>query len=165
MKLSQFSRIWMLFLVFSVFFITAGCGATQHTDTGLQINSEIDENIYKLVIQLEEEAENYSQTNMSFRSYNNVSSATVWQDGKGLVRGKILSVDPLPSFASPEMITIAKTTDFRIMSLKPGDTVSLACLADYEPVCARTKTGNVGKCDPSWEFDYCRMVSFQPKAK
>lgn len=129
------------------------CATQQVTDTGVRINRVVDENLYDVTLQLAE-ITGYGSINARFFD----GSGAVWQDGKGIVRGTLLSVEPQVEFAHPESEIVVKTTDYKITALRPGDVVKLVCLADYEPVCAWSKQPDkTGECKDMWEFDYCRL--------
>lgn len=111
-----------------------GCATDQQTDIGITITSKIDPNLYRVEIRLEGEPGSYSQTHGQFSgyaySYGGYAHGVIWQEGKGLVRGRFLSVEPEVEFASLEDTVIVKTTDRRIMALMPGDAVELVSLAE-----------------------------------
>ena len=153
-------------LILSLFILlTVACaGATQTTDTGVNIESQVDPNLYTLRLKIQEEPEGYSETGGSLYRYDTYTRGVVWQDGKGLVRGQLLEVSPNVPFASVGDTVIVKTTDRKVEALLPGDTITLYCVADYEPICAKNPDSNyaVGQCQDTWEFDFCRLDKIIP---
>ena len=142
--------------------LLASCTTRQKTDTGVEIESKIDSNLYHVTLQLEEDVGGYSEQNATMFLYDTYARAVMWQDGKGIVRGELQVVKPPVNWAQPENTLIVKTTDYKVTALRPGDTVTLVCVADYEPVCAKNHLdGRTGDCIDLWEFDYCRIESFE----
>lgn len=162
MKRILFATLVVLGLV-----LFSACAPVQTTDTGVTIESEVDPNVYTVTLVLEEE-DGYTEghatlSGSSFNGYGSVSGR-YWEDGKGILRGMLESVNPTVDFANAGDIIVIKTTDRKVMGLIPGDTVTFACVADYEPVCAinETNSTDTGKCVDIWEFDYCRIVDISP---
>ncbi len=154
----------LLFAIFMAVSVVA-CTATQVTDTGVTIDSEVDPNLYTVVLQLEEPVGGTTVTNAQFTAVDGYARGIVWQDGKGIVRGYLVSVEPDVDFVAVGDTTVVKTTDWKVTGLLPGDTVTLVCVADFEPVCAKSTTATeVGECVDMWEFDYCRLDSIEPLA-
>lgn len=152
-----------LLLALLVALSLVACDASQVTDTGIAIETQVDPNLYSVELRLEEEVEGYSQTNASFVALNGYARGVMWQEGKGIVRGTLVSVNPDVGFVSEGDITIVKTTDWKVTGLLPGDTVSLVCIADFEPVCTKSEEyGQVGECFEMWEFDFCRLDAIIP---
>ncbi|MBP9819279.1 hypothetical protein KBC79_00925 [Candidatus Woesebacteria bacterium] len=152
----------LLFAMMMVLLVVA-CQARQVTDTGITIKSEVDPNLYTVVIKLEEPVGGTTQPNAQFIAVDGYARGVVWADGKGIVRGYLVSVEPDPNFVAVGDITVVKTTDWKVTGLLPGDTVTLVCIADFEPVCAKsTKSTEVGECVDMWEFDFCRLDSIEP---
>ncbi len=147
------------------------CAPTQQTDTGVTITSEVDPNVYTIKLTMEQDLESYTvgHAYVSGSSINGVGSVSgrYWEDGKGILRGLLGSVDPAVDFAQPGDTIVIKTTDRKVMGLIPGDTVTFACTADFEPVCAINETNSTqtGKCVEIWEFDYCRIMDIDPAPK
>lgn len=150
-------------IIFAMFMnaLLTGCTTTQTTDTGVRIDTKVDPHLYHVVVQLEDQ-DSYTEQNMSFYLYDTYAKGIVWSDGKGLLRGTLLSVDPPIEWAKPEHTIVVKTTDRKITALLPGDIAELTCVADFEPVCGWNETANVaGNCEDIWEFDYCRLRGFE----
>jgi len=144
----------------------AGCANYQETDQGKAINAKIDPNLYFLEIKIDDDILSHSRIEGSFSGsviggYGSMGGR-IWQEGKGLLRGELLSVNPSVSFAEVGEQIIVKTTDLKIMSLRHGEIVHLGCTSDYEPICALDEDGSPGECFDLWEFDYCRMIEFDP---
>ncbi|HRY22323.1 MAG TPA: hypothetical protein P5311_00970 [Candidatus Dojkabacteria bacterium] len=156
-----------IFLICIVLLTLSACTEFQDTDQGFSIKKKVDTNLYFLSVEIEQDLTNYTQIQGSFGGYvaggYGSMGGSIWQDGKGLVRGRITSLDPVPTFAKIEDVIIIKTTDFKIMGLRTGDTVDLVCTVDYEPVCAplSNTSSSAGQCYDLWEFDYCRMIDFE----
>lgn len=147
--------------------LLSACAPTQTTDTGVTITSEVDPNVYTVTLVLEQE-DGYTEghaalSGASFNGYGSVSGR-YWEDGKGILRGTLESVQPTVVFADAGDTIVIKTTDRKVMGLIPGDAVVFACIADFEPVCAinETDSARVGDCLEIWEFDYCRIVDITP---
>ncbi len=155
MKPSRWSvlAIGLLILV-----LVAACNQ-QTTDNGLTVEAKHDETLYHLFLRIENLPESHSSLNASFSGYNGSSYGTMWEEGKGQVRGIADSIEPQTTFASPEDLIILKTTDWKAMMVRPGDVAEFRCLADYEPVCSKQENGTLGQCAEIWEFDFCRLVS------
>ena len=160
----------MFFVITIVVLVLTACGpVTQETDQGISVEKKFDEGLYLLTLQLENDPDNYSQLQGSLSGimasgFGSISGS-LWQDGKGLVRGKIADLEPTVDFASIGDLQIIKTTDFKVMALKPGDTAFFICTIDYEPVCSlKDEKGftSVSECQELWEFDYCRLKKVIP---
>jgi len=156
------------FLFLILILIISGCEpAQQETDQGYYVERKYNSNLYYLTLELENEPSNYSQLNGSISGFTvngfGSMSGSIWEDGKGLVRGEIKELTPETDFASVSDTIIIKTTDFKVMGLKPGDTAYFVCTVDFEPVCAaKGEYSNVPVCYDIWEFDYCRMRDLEP---
>lgn len=151
-----------------VMLLLAACGApVQQTDTGVYIDSKVDPNVYTLSLQLEKqeshETSNAYLSGYSFGGYGGVSGR-FWQEGKGLLRGTVVSLEPDVSFAERGNLIVIKTTDLKVMGLLPGDVVKFACTVDFEPVCAKNEVNRTvtGDCVEIWEFDFCRIIEILP---
>jgi hypothetical protein len=72
--------------------------------------------------------------------------------GKNFVRLAVNDASPASNEATPGHDALLKTVDTKTIALSQGDTATFACLRQYERV------GDVGHV---WEFDDCRVVSFQ----
>lgn len=157
-----------LLITIIVLLVLSACAPEQSLDQGkdITITKKIDSNLYEITLKINSDVGGYSQTQgsvsgITVNGYGSVGGA-IWTDGKGLVRGKILSLSPSVSFAEVGDEIILKTTDFKIAALKPGDTVSLICTADYEPICSIKKDDRtIETCIDLWEFDFCRMTDFE----
>lgn len=149
--------------------LVTGCGIepTQRTDQGFHIAQQRDDNVYTVVIEMED-MNSYSEIRgqMSGGGYMGGGSGmasvsgSVWQEGKGLVRAILISTSPEIEFANIGDIIIVKTTDRKATMGIPGDLLTLYCTVDFEPVCARDMEGNA-YCRDLWEFDYCRLVEIE----
>lgn len=160
-------KLFFTTLLMVLALMLSACAPTQTTDTGVTIDSEVDPNVYKVRLVLEEE-DGYTEGHASlsgstFSGYGSVSGR-YWEDGKGILRGTLESVEPTVDFASKGDTIVIKTTDRKVMGLIPGDAIDFACIADFEPVCAINETNSttVGMCVDIWEFDYCRIVDITP---
>lgn len=158
-----------IFLLIILAFLLSACGPVQQeTDQEYLVEKKFNSNLYYLSLELEKEPSNYSQLNGSFsRSSINgfgFMSSSILLDGKGLVRGKITQLSPEADFASVEDIIIIKTTDFKVMALRPGDKADFVCTIYFEPVCAADGgwSSDITECYEIWEFDYCRLKDFDP---
>ena len=147
-----------------VVLVLGACTPYQTTDQGKAITSKIDPNLYFLEIKIDDDVLSHStiQGSLSGSVIGGYGSmgGRIWQEGKGLLRGELLSVNPTVPFADVGQQIIVKTTDLKIMSLRHGEVVRLGCTSDYEPICALTEDGEIGECYELWEFDYCRMIDF-----
>lgn len=153
------------FLLISILLFAVACQTTQTTDTGIIIDSQVDPNLYTVVLELEEPVGGYAESNLRLTTTDGRTSGVVWDNGggKGIVRGTLLSVEPNVNFVDAGDTTVVKTTDWKVTGLLPGDTVTLICIADFEPVCAKSTSANTaGECIDMWEFDYCRLDSITP---
>ena len=164
-SMSKTSTIVLMFL--AVILLTACEGTTQRTDQGITVESKIDSNLYDMTLEIKQDISGYSQTqgSMSGGMVNGFGSVSgvIWTEGKGLLRGNILSLSPSVSFTEVGREVIVKTTDFKVTALGPGDKVFLVCTTDYEPICSVEQDGyGAAECRDTWEFDYCRMLDFEP---
>jgi len=161
---------WIYIIGLVMLLSVTACGApTQTTDTGVTIESKVDTNVYTIELHLEQEEESYSQghaylSGSSFNGYGSVSGR-YWEEGKGILRGTLISVNPnvdVEGINVGQPIVI-KTTDYKVMGLVAGDTVEFACTIDYEPVCAKSDTTatSTGDCVDIWEFDFCRIINIE----
>lgn len=158
-------RIGLLIVCLSVVLFTA-CMPQQRTDTGVVIPLKADEAVYTVQLQVENELESHTEQLGSI-SGNMYSSefgylrGRFWEEGKGILRGTLVSVNPALSepFAKAGEVVILKTTDLKVMSILPGDRVQFLCVADWEPVCSlnESSSSKTGECKDTWEFDYCRV--------
>ncbi|MGI5897565.1 MAG: hypothetical protein ACOX6Q_00145 [Candidatus Dojkabacteria bacterium] len=156
------------------FLLTACKAPQQEIDQGIKIDTKFDETLYLLTLKLEEDPASYSQIHGSvsgtYSGFNHIGygnvSGSIWQDGKGLVRGILVDLEPSIDLIPLGQVEIIKTTDFKVMALKPGDTVKLVCTRDYEPVCSlkpdNSQFTTTSQCRDLWEFDYCRLVKVIP---
>lgn len=156
-----------LFLALLSLVIFSACAPTQQTDTGVTIESKVDPNVYTIDLQMEsEEGYTVGHASVSGSNYGGYGfvSGRYWEDGKGVLRGVLSSVDSELSFAEVGDTIIIKTTDRKVMALIPGDTVTFACTVDYEPVCAKSEdsSSSTGECVDTWEFDFCRILEIKP---
>lgn len=148
-------KIKIIVLV-AVVIVLVGCRPTQITDNGLRVGKNTDQNLYSLSLVVKA-VSGYNEINGSFYQ----GSGSIWVDGKGMIRGTVLSIDPEVLWAKPENEIVVKTTDRKAMMLQDGDIVDFLCTADYEPVCSISQNGReVGECRDKWEFDYCRIDNF-----
>jgi hypothetical protein len=160
------SRKIRVLIIVATVLVLAACAPTQQTDQGVTVESKIDSNLYHMTLEINSDVGGYSETQGSIsgstvNGFGYVSGA-IWTDGKGLVRGTILSLSPSASFAKVGDEVIVKTTDFKVAALMPGDKVFLICTTDYEPICSLNEDGyGAAECIDIWEFDYCRMTDFQ----
>lgn len=158
-------KLFVLFIAIAIAVILNGCSpVVQVSDLGTRIVSKVDTKLYTIELELEEPVEGYSQIKGQFSMYLGSGGGAIWQEGKGIVRGKLIASDPVPNFASIGETIIIKTTDFKIVGLLPGDTATLICTVDYEPVCSKSDEhqNDEGECQDLWEFDFCRMDDFVP---
>ncbi len=154
-------------LLLAAVLLVACTEPVQTTDTGVVIDSKIDSNVYTITLQLEKqeshETSNAYLSGYAFSGYAGVSGR-YWQEGKGLLRGKLIAVSPSVDFAKIGQTTIIKTTDLKVMGLMPGDVVQFACTVDFEPVCSKSQESKfaTGNCIDIWEFDFCRIMKILP---
>lgn len=162
---------WIYLMAMAALLLGA-CAPTQTTDTGVTIESKVDTNVYTIELHLEQEEESYTEghaylSGSSFNGYGSVSGR-YWEDGKGILRGTLLSVNPTVTFDGINIgeTIVIKTTDRKVMGLVAGDTVQFACTIDYEPVCAKSDTSSAGTgdCVDIWEFDFCRIINIESVA-
>lgn len=152
-----------LLLFILILFIASCAPAQQKTDQGYYVEKKYNSNLYYLSLELVKDPSNYSQLNGSFSGITvngfGSMSGSIWEEGKGLVRGKVIKLSPETQFASLADTIIIKTTDFKVMALRPGDKADFVCTIDYEPVCAvdGEYSSDITECYEIWEFDYCRL--------
>lgn len=167
---------WRVFKVFvvlgilavlSIALYTACSPVDQKTDFGASIETQVDPRIYEVRLQIMEPAASSSRTETQVTSGEYYSSVQFSTTGKGIVRGYVLGGNPLPAELKPDQEGIVKTTDLKILAAKPGDVLTLICIRDYEPVCAKREDSTLaaGECYEMWEVDGCRLLSFEPQER
>jgi len=141
----MFKKQSVLFLVVLVLIslLLVGCMPdTQTTDNGLVVNKVQDTQLYH-VYMLVESGDQYSslrgESGGVFINGTGNFSSSIWEDGKGMVRGILVEVEPEPQWVSNILnevdnpIFIVKTTDRKATMGKGGDLLHLVCTTDYEP--------------------------------
>lgn len=154
-------KIFLLLLLIAMLVISGCEPPQQKTDQGYLVESKFNKQLYELILKLEENPGNYSELYGSISGSRAYISGALWQEGKGLVRGEVVGLSPSTNFASINDTIVIKTTDYKVMGLRPGDEAYFVCTVDFEPVCAGDRH-TTSECYDLWEFDYCRLKKIQP---
>jgi len=135
----------------------------------------IDDNIYTLEVMINSEmnslTEQLSQSSLSgysTGSFGYVSGyGNSWQEGKGFIRVKVVSINPYSEYVAMGDNVIIKTTDTKMRALIPNDIVMIKCRMQYESVAAvrQNEVFDNAKEYETWELDYCRMITPQLENK
>lgn len=128
-------------------------------------NNYYDPNLYTLTVQIGGEIKEHTEVHAQGSSYNyngiGGGSFSVWQDGKGMVPVKIISMEPVSPVVSVGDTIILKTEDLKFAALQPGWTTQVKCRMDYEPLTKLNVPYEVvdAELTQTWELDLCRMVT------
>ena len=161
MKIKKY-LLWF-FIVLTVLLSSCTLPAPrQSTDQGFYVDKKFDTNLYTVVIEADDLTSHENFNLSGSGTYVNgigFSSVSAWTDGKGILRGRLIDIEPYFPELNVQDIIIVKTTDLKVQMIKDGDIVTLKCVGDYEPVAVKNQEGEVVEIFDIWELDYCRLVS------
>ena len=119
--------------------------------------------VYKVTIEVDDEIINHTEVGASGSAFvfNGFGSASyrMWQEGKGLLPVKIVSIEPAIEDIPVGTNIVLKTSDLKAMSLPTGATTVFICNLDTE-VLSPVRDNQVLTTDrQTYELDNCRMLS------
>jgi hypothetical protein len=125
---------------------------------------QVDTQVYKVTVTVNDEIVSNTQINASGSSYNfngyGSGHFRMWQEGKGMLPVVVKSVSPaVPGMELNNATIILKTSDLKAMALPSGATTVFVCNLDTE-VLSPVQNAQVLTTDRlTYELDDCRMVS------
>lgn len=124
--------------------------------------------VYTVVVEVDDQIVNNTELNATGSAfvYAGYGSASyrMWQEGKGLLPVRVLSVIPALDWAGEGVSVILKTSDLKAMALPTGARVEFVCNLDTE-VLSPVQNNQILTTDRQvYELDDCRMTtsSFSP---
>jgi hypothetical protein len=159
----------MLLLIVMLWLTACAPAADPHAsvNTAAQAggNYYADPNVYTLQVLVGGESQGHTELRGqgSAFSYGGIGSGSfaLWQEGKGLLPVKILSMEPQSTIVHVGDLVIIKTEDLKLARVEPGWVVEIKCRMDYEPLANLNVTNEVTSAETTqtWELDVCRMVT------
>jgi len=159
---------FMIVVLIAVLFVGCVPDPTMNSDQGFKIVKKVDEQVYNVRMRVgffEDYQNSYSTLSGASLDGFGMLSGVSWTEGKGLIRGSLLSSSPEVSFVHRSQPLVVKTTDTKLKLVISGDVLNLYCTVDYEPVCQQGERLDDGTyatiCEETWEFDYCRLKEIE----
>lgn len=122
---------------------------------------DVSTTVFKLTIVVEDEITNHTEVGASGSAiyYYGVGTASyrLWQEGKGLLPVRVLSIEPSYEQVPAGSNIVLKTTDLKAMGLPTGATTIFICNLDTEVLSPVQSMQVLTEDRLTYEFDDCRM--------
>lgn len=163
--------------LFVLVLVLAGCGSgvlpsdytnidvvctMAESDNGLSFERtclETSTSVYTLAVEVLDLIVSHQTTSAEAIAVNGFASYRQWQDGKGLLPVKVISISPEFPGLKPGDLVILKTVDLKAMALPGGVYTSFRCNQDLEVVSPNYNGQTLTKDRITYELDDCRMFS------
>lgn len=129
---------------------------------------EVSTTVYRVRVKVDDEIVSHSETNadgsMMVIGGLGAGSYRMWQEGKGLLPVRLLSIDPEADRISVGSNLILKTSDLKAMGLPTGSTAEFICNMDTEVLSPVQHNQVLTTNRLTYELDDCRMTlpTFRP---
>jgi hypothetical protein len=118
--------------------------------------------VYTIEVKVADEIVNHTELNgtgsaVAINGYGS-ASMRIWQDGKGLLPVKLLSISPAYVGLEPGVFLILKTSDLKAMALPAQSTTKFVCNLDTEVLSPVEDRQLLTTDRITYELDNCRMI-------